>query len=234
MATTLKKSLSYVVLRGKPQGTEKGWHDRAYLFWKRFWTQVLRENGTTETVRADEFLRQDRVTCLAFGDRIVAMHAYTFFDLRYLATRDHAYFKRYTEKFFRELERRGVSRVMTMEFFSVEPEWRGSRVGVSLASVLAGLGLKIAREEGVQATISIARTDIGAAKIGHEYGAVSLDTGVNVFNTPCDLVAFFPELIHDHADPVVNDLVSHFWRERVDLTLAAPRKRKSPPRKKAA
>lgn len=223
MGALLKKSLSYVILPGRPplDFAHRQWHDRAFRFWKTFWTEILKENRTAEHVRVADFFRQDCVTLLVHDEEVIAMHTYTFFDLTLAGTKEHEYFERYSQKFLQDLRRRRVSRVMTMEFFSVARQWRGSQVGVSLASVLAGLGLRIAKEAGVDATISVARADIGAAKIGHDFGAVSLDTKVMVYNTPCDLVAFLPEKLHPHPDPVVNDLVDHFWRVRLDLISAS-------------
>lgn len=227
MSSLLVRSLTYHLLPGNPglDFPRADLHDQVYAFWKRFWVAQLEANGTRTKPHPDDFLRQDRVGVLVRGDEIVALHAHTFFDLRRLSAREHSYFSRYyTEKFFTELKERGAHRVMTIENFSLLPAWRSREVGVSLAAVMAGLGLEIAREADVDAAIAVARCDIGVDKIGKDQGAIALDTGLTFHNTPCELVAFFRDKMHPHADENVRKLVAHFWKNRVVTTApeAAP------------
>lgn len=211
-------SIHFTLMPGKPgPGFEShSLYNQAYGFWKDFWNSVYHENGTDHVVRPDDFLRQDWISVLSQDGRIIGLHTYTLFDLKLLAAREHSYFARgYTDKFMDALKERNVNYVMTLEFFSMGKGWRAPKLGLSLAAVLAGLGItKVSRELGVDAIISVIRSDIGVDRMAREFGAISLDSNVPVHGTPCELMAFLSRDIRSHSDPRVNELVDDFWNRR--------------------
>lgn len=213
--------LQYYVLTGKPEYDSpfKQIHDQAYSFWAEFWQKILLANQTTDKINPDEFCRQSFVTVLANRDGLAGMHCYTMFDLSRRADREHSYFKRYyTEKSLKALEEKGAARILTMEYFAVDKQWRSGKLGLSIGAVMACLGLKISREIGADAVISAARSDNASAKIGHSLGAINLDSDVMIYNTPCDLICFYPENIKFPADLSTRRLIDLFWANRIDTT----------------
>jgi hypothetical protein len=190
-------------------------YNRAFAFWKGFWSEVFRTNGTSDQPNPDDFLRQHYLGIFEHRGQPVAMHAHSIFDLRQLAAREHSYLSGYfTEGFFEALVSRGASRVLSTESYSVAPEWRAPKLGVSLAAVMVGLGLKLAQSEGVDASIAVARSDNGGAQMGRSQGWITLDSGLRAHNTPVELMACFPDLMHPHSDDRVAKLVEYFWKKR--------------------
>jgi hypothetical protein len=220
MPSLLVRALKYCLLPGRPSPTQRAsLHDESFRFWRDFWTGVLRANETPDKLDEGEFRRIDRIAVLLHGERPIGLIGHTFFDLKYLSEREHSYFKhRYNEAFMRELEKRGATRIMTEEYLAVAPDWRKSRLDVSLASVLIGLGLKLAQAEQVQAVVTVPREDISMDKRTMEQGAVRVQSGLDIYNTPCSLVAFFPETICPAPDEKVNELIAYFWKNRIDTT----------------
>jgi len=221
MKTLLSRSLSYHLLPGKPYpGFQDGaLHDRAFQFWHRFWTKVLSDNGTDLKPNPDEFLRQDVIGVLEHRGETVALHAHSYFDLGAAGPKEHSYFRRfYTEAYLSALRDRGAEQVLSMEMYSVLPEWRTPSVGVSLAAVMIGLGVKLAQAWNLDASIGVARVDAGVDRLVQEQGAVVLGEDVQLFNTPCKQIAFFREAMRPHPREKVAELVNHFWNQRTDTT----------------
>ena len=97
MSTLPARSLEYRLLPGKPPFgfSQPELHDKVFLFWKRFWNQVLERNGSAHKPNPDDFFRQDYIGVLLSEGKIVALHAHSFFDLSLQVTRHHSYFTRY-------------------------------------------------------------------------------------------------------------------------------------------
>ncbi len=221
MKTLLSRTLSYHQLPGKPFPgfTDGVRHDRAYRFWLEFWTGVLADNGTGLKPNPDEFLRQDVVGVLEHRGEIVALHAHSYFDLAAAGPREHSYFRRfYTQDYLAALNRAGASKVLSMEMYSVLPKWRTPSVGVSLAAVMIGLGVKLAQRWKLDASIGVARVDAGVDRLVQEQGAIILGEDVQLFNTPCKQIAFLKGAMRPHPREKVAELVNHFWNHRTDTT----------------
>jgi hypothetical protein len=221
MKNLLARSLRYFQIPGSPflGFSEKDLHDRAYQFWTDFWKGVLQANGTDKKPNPDDFLRQHVVGVIEHRGAVVALHAHSFFDLSHLGPREHSYFSRfYTKEYLEALAAQNVHRVMSMEMYSVLPKWRSPQLGVSLASVMIALGIKLAQSWNVDAAIGVARVDAGVDKLVQEQGAVVLGPEIQIYNTPCKQIAFFPPAMRAHHKPEVSELVDHFWKNRTDVT----------------
>jgi len=229
MRTLLERALQYYLLPGRPPVgfSHQALYDEAYRFWKRFWTEVLQKNGSAEQLNGDDFRRQDCFAVLVHSGKIVALMGYTFFDLASAADREHSYFRHfYTPKAIGELESLGIRRVMTVEFFSVDPEWRAGRLGVSLGAVMGELALRFAVSQDVDAALGVVRSDNGVAYLARQLGGVMLDQDVRIYETPCDLAAFLPARIRRFPSAQINRLTDQFWGNRIDIRSLVPTERK--------
>lgn len=210
-------SLQYHLLPGGTAGDMTLRH-LAFQFWAAFWNEVYRSVGAARGPDPRDFDRQSWVSLFLEDGKVVALHAYTAFDLSREEDREHRYFQKYfSPAAMEELSRRGVRRVLTMEYFSVTPEWRSKRVGLSFASVVAGLGVELAQSLGVDGIVSAARTDTGADRIGKAFGAERLAT-TKVSGVDTELLLFARAEWHPHADPEVSRWVRYFWERRQDGT----------------
>jgi hypothetical protein len=235
MRSLLERALKYYLLPGRPPigFSHQPLYDEAYRFWKRFWTDVLSKNGTSEKLNGDDFRRQDCIAVLVHQERIVALMGYTFFDLGSAADREHSYFRHfYTPKAIAALEALHVRRVMTVEYFSVDPEWRAGRLGVSLGAVMGELALRFAASQGVDAALGVVRSDNGVAYLARQLGGAMLDENIRIYETPCDLAAFLPANVRRFPSPQINRLTDQFWQNRIDIRSLVPRQ--SPNRRKEA
>ncbi len=221
MSSLLTRSLKYFQVPGTPppgyRQTEL--HDRAYRFWLDFWTQVLKKNRTDKAPNPDDFLRQTVVGFLESQGEIVALHAHSFFDTGCVGTRAHSYFSRYfSDDYLKSLHAQGANTLLSMELYSVLKAWRSPKIGVSLASVMIGLGVKLAQEWNVDAAVGIARVDVGVDRLVQEQGAVVVGDVRRIYNTPCKQIAFFPQAMRPHPSADVSHLVEAFWNQRTDTT----------------
>jgi hypothetical protein len=207
--------LEYRLLTGRgSDATPSPVLEEAFRFWSAFWKDVYRSVGATSGPDPEDFRRQSYWSVLTDGAAVVALHGYTRFDLDQRADREHRYFRRYwSPETVAALRGLGVRHVMTMEYFSVSPEWRSKRLGMSLASVVAGLGVELARELGVDGIVSAARVDTGADRIGKAFGAETVAT-LPVNGVATELLLFSRERWHAHEDPAIRRWVRRLWQSR--------------------
>lgn len=220
-SSMLRNSLKYILIPGKPAfgSPAAEIHNLAFEFWMQFWTAVFKKNGVNEKPNPDDFLRQDRISVLMHGKEVIALHAYSYFDRGLGAARSHSYFAQsFTQKSIATLESLGAKRLMSMEYFSVSPQWRSPTLGVSLAAIITCLGFKVFEQSGADALLGISRVDVGVAKMSYDFGAVALDKNVPLHGTPCDLIAILRGQQRPYRDEAENELAAFFWATRTDYT----------------
>lgn len=208
--------LSFHLLHGKPEDAEQAaLNDRVYRFWKTFWNGVYRSVGGSNEVVADDFVRQDYISTYLDGDDVVALHAYTFLDVRFLAQREHSYFtQNFTEAGLRAVQKLGLQKIMTMEYFSVAPQWRSRELGMSLASIVCGVGMRFAQSLGVDGVVGSARADVGVDKIGKAFGAETVHR-ITAHNRPTDLMIVPCGNMREHPNPEITRWVRYFYNSLV-------------------
>lgn len=213
-------NFQYYLMPGKcPKNFEHiPFYNRIYTYWKIFWEDILKNLDGTTKINSDEFLRQDIVPVIMNGDEIVAIHLYTTFDLRCQTSIDHSYIAgNYPHSFIERLMEREATHLMSMEYLTVSPSWRKSRLGYSMAHVLLGLGLNVLKYEGLDAGIAPTRQDYKMHELAYTYGFDQIIPDVMMHNVKCDLVACFPQNIKHHPNLQVNRVVHELWENRIDL-----------------
>lgn len=219
------KNLKYVIIPGKfPEDPSlQALHNKAFLYWKNFWNNVFKENGTNDTVNPDHFWRQDMVTLLMDGDEIIGQHLYSFFHLKSVAAKNHSYFvEGFNEEYFIQLNDRKGSTVMSVEYLAVSPHWRKVDCGVSLGTVLIGLACQHQRLHGTSILTAPSRVDVKVDRMVAEYGGEVIVGGLHMHNTPVNLMAIFKEKNKIHHNLKVSSLIDKLWSERIDHTQYAP------------
>lgn len=231
MKSLLERSLQLYLLPGRPEEgfTLTEWHNRAFEFWKERWTHAFRAMGAPDP-NLDNFLRQNCVLVVARGEQVVALHAYTIFDLSLTAHRQHSYFTKHcTAKTLAQLDERSVRRVMSMEYLCVDPEWRTSKVGVQMAAVISEIGMQYAKAQNVDAILGVARAEKGIDTLAQEFGARIFDEHPNLYNERFAVIGFFREDPKPFPRDDERHLAHALWSKRVDATTTF-----TFPRKKAA
>lgn len=222
--------LRYILLPGKcrPSFNRTDLYNKTYLYWKEFWTEVLRSLHSVQSMTGDDFLRQDVIGVVVSGEEIVGMHLYNFFCFDYEAHRDHSYLKtNYPEPFFESLQEFNAQYVMSMEYLTVSPSWRKSITGYSMANVLVGLGLNVLKDKGADAFIAVARNDLKISQLGFEFGARSVIANIIKHNVSCDLLTGLSNEVRPAKDEKVRSIVNQLWESRQDLSAFSPSSQRS-------
>lgn len=213
-------NISYTLLPGKPRREfgEVELHNKVYKFRNDFWANILSELfGDRRNLTGDDFMRQDVVAVLTYGDDVIGLQCYTFFDMRLSSAREHTFITKYfDETFLRRLSDMQAHYVMSIEYFSIHPEWRSSKVGLSLGRVLLSLGLQVAATNGVHASIAAARDDVPASAMASEMGARRWAKGIQVLGCPTDLVVFFPDEVRSLQNIEEKEFARKLWMQRFD------------------
>ncbi|MES2768672.1 MAG: hypothetical protein V4596_05945 [Bdellovibrionota bacterium] len=213
--------LKYIIISGKfPEDQSlHALHNKAFLYWKNFWNNIFKENGTDDTVNADHFWRQDLVTLLMDGDEIAGQHLYSFFHLKSLASKNHSYFvEGFNEEYFVQLNQRKGSTVMSVEYLAVAPDWRKKNCGVSLGTVLIGLACQHQKLHNISVLTAPSRVDVKVDRMVAEHGGEVIVGGLEMHNTPVSLMAIFREKTKVHDDLSISSLIDRLWNERTDYT----------------
>jgi hypothetical protein len=216
----LIEGLSYVLFPGKVLGpmSQSSLYEKAFIYWRDFWSEFYASNHSGEPFRADEFFRQDLVAALYDGDEVVAVHTYCLFDLSYRPSREHSYFALYNDLDLQNLKRLGLTEVMTMEFMAMNPKWRKSAIGISLAEILVACGVKILQSLHLDASITIARQDYKVPDFAKRVGFKTLRGGLERHNCPCELMYCPNEGLEQSLSADVAHYVDYFWNRRQDLS----------------
>jgi hypothetical protein len=219
-------SCKYMVLPGKPAPNFNGVaiYNSAYDYWKTFWKDVYSQVGEKGDLNTDDFLRQDFIGVLMHDEEIVGMHLYNLFDLSMRAHMDQRFMsKGFGELYFRQLKNKKVKTAMSLEYLTVDPLWRKSVIGISVAEILIGLALKIQKSLDIDAGIGKSRADVKVTQMVERFGAKVLGNKILIHNITTDLIVFFKNEITPHPDKTINQYVDKFWKYRTDLTARIPK-----------
>ncbi|MBX3039605.1 MAG: hypothetical protein KF789_02715 [Bdellovibrionaceae bacterium] len=212
--------------------------NEAFTAWKEVWESVYNKSDSNYALKADEFERQDLITCIKIGERIAALHLYSFHHLESLACRSTHYFDFFTENYFKVLESNGVKTAMSMEFLTVHPDFRKSNVGFPLGSTLGQLGALIWQQANVDAIIAPARNDLKVNEAAYDQGFRCIEKETNQRGFICDLIALFRGEQKSSSDPLIRQATTTLWeRKKIYASAAAYLPQTSPqvlqPRKAA-
>jgi hypothetical protein len=208
-------------------------YNKAFHFWKTFWSDVYKANGTDDVVNENDFVRSELISLvLSEYDEIVALHLYSILNLEKTSTTYHPYLSSTEgEVFLTALEHAGCRSAMPLEYLTVNAAFRKSIVGFSFAPIMGGLAYRIQSALGVDASLGRCRADLKVTQFMTDVGGVVLKQNVMMHNTPVDFCAVFSKDLHPHPDSELQAAIDDLWNRREDhsgLTLTvAPAKIKS-------
>jgi hypothetical protein len=217
--------LNYVLLQGSypalynTETSTKELYEKAFRYWKNFWTQVFIDNGERRLLTSDAFKRQDLITLLLYDRTIIGMHLYSFFDITLESTKEHSYFSEsYTTSYLQLLKQNHVKNAMSWEYLTIDPKWRKRHTGISFAMVLLGMAGKIQGLLNLDAGIAVSRNDLKVTEMCQQYGATVVVPHFMMHNTPCALIACFRKNIEAPQDKNIKRYVEELWANKLDLT----------------
>lgn len=209
--------LSYRLISGRHSAEEGcALHNAAYRLWHRCWESTFSELKSEAKLNPQDFLRQDIISALYDGQRAVGLLLHTYLNLELDAVREQPYLATYPAEVIDRLREEGVSKVLTMEYLTLDPLWRKSKVGLSMGEVILGLGAKLFAASGFEAMLVVTRNDRGVNQTLYGYGGRCLAAGLTKHNVPVDIVSLDRGKTRPGPNEKVNYWIEYFWGKRQD------------------
>lgn len=205
--------LSYEILAGRSPFYQNEASARNEIFraWLQLWSEVYKNADAGFKLKPEEFLRQHLVTCIRHKGKPAAIHLYTFFDLSCEASLSSHYFEFFNPMYLNTIKDRGARVAMSMEYYTVLPEFRKSEVGLSLGSTILQLGTWLFNSTHADVIVAPARKDVKADRAAYDVGFECIQANTIQRGFPCDLVALFHNGQKDSADESVVELSKALW-----------------------
>lgn len=208
---------SYVILPGRmvTAGYED-LYDNLYSCWKRGWEETFKEDGLDYKAHPNNFIRHNYVVGIFNHLEVVGFHAYSLFNLKSLAHMDHSYFDPFRRTSLRQLQSVSSAPVFTMEYLYVAPKWRKTLSGISYASILIQLGLRIFSMTEADCALGVGRNNRSVSRYAYDKGAVILEGGIPLFGGTVDLFYFPKSGIKNNLTEEERQLEEKLWDNRAD------------------
>ena len=204
----------FVILPVKPRDSRGSLEDlnSIYKLWNTTHSAV-----THGAVHADQFLRNDVAVGIFSGPRAVACHLYGFFNIESEAARASKYFSAVNEATWDYLWRHEFKNLMSLEFLSVDPEFRKTNVGFSLGEVLIALGQRFVHATGLDACTGISRVDVKVERTAESLGFRTVQRGLQIYGYECSFQVSPWREVKPPSDPKVLEVVDQLWTRRADI-----------------
>lgn len=180
--------------------------NQVFAIWEQTFTEVAEKNQNE--LDPDDFFRSHHVGILMFQDEIIGFNLFTLFDLSLSSSHRHRYFKALGSCSPRRLGSQNVHRVLTMEYFTILPQWRKQTHETPWGEILTGLGLKFLDNSWADAVVGTPRIDLRVHEMCYRLGAYEFQQPVRRMNYECAVV-LFPKLVHR---TFVNPLTQYWVR----------------------
>lgn len=188
-------------------------------FWYSFWEGVFQNNGCSIKPSYENLLRHDVVSVLTQNGEPIALSCSSLFDMKLKSTRSHPYFAGvFTQPYLDALARWRVRSAITIEYLSVIPSHRRKATDFPLAQALIGLHVELFKSLELDAIVAVSRSDVKVTQMAEKFGYRSLVSGVQLHNTPCDLITCLRAEARPHPDPSVRAVIQKIWNDRNDRT----------------
>lgn len=193
--------------------------NQTYHFWKQLWVNECASVNKFNEIFADDFFRADLIAVIYSPDQIVGCHLYTYFDLSNPYAREHTYFAGLYNHISKILETENIKEVISLEYLSINPNWRKSITGYALADVLIKLSQNVVRHFKFDAGIGTARLLTKVDKKTSNLGFTETDVVVDRHGFECKFMYYKSESeLPKSSDTNVEILASYLWNTYLDKT----------------
>jgi hypothetical protein len=188
--------------------SQKEMVNTVYEMWEMTFGKVLTSAGGT--LDHADFFRCHSAGVILYKNEIIGFNLFTVFDLHLKAHGRHPYFEYLNPETISSLKERKLTRLITMEYFTVSPTWRRKYREVPWSEILTGLGLQYMDHSPADAVIGTPRVDLGVDKMCFRLGAKAIQDNVAKMNYPCAVVLFEKEPLRHFLNSE-----THFWVKRL-------------------
>ncbi len=205
--------IDYVIVPGKPtlsfEGVEV--YNQLYSYWKQYWQSHYQGMGEDIKVDSLDFYRQDKITALLQGAKIISMNLLSTYNLS-CEMSDHPYFSSYDQEFFTRMKEEGINLVQSFQYLMVDSEWTARKTGVNFGAIIAGLSIKHQLEDNLDGGITLARSDVPSASTARKFNFEEFSNKKEMHHNP--VVQMFCSKPSLYPKESVNSMVDHFWKNR--------------------
>ncbi len=191
-------------------------HNKTFGLWMDVWSKVFKELNFDTSGLEDDFLRQDIIATICHKNEPIAIQLYSFLSIDSAAAMSQRYLKQFPPEFFEKLRSFDATRVMSLEYMTVHPEWRKGKVSFPLGQALIGLSCKVLSQFRYDASIAPARRDYKVHEVIYAWGGEPIVANVSNHNVACDLIAIRKDKYTEHKDKDLQAEVERLWKSRVD------------------
>lgn len=184
--------------------------DQAYFLWESTYLKILSASG--ETLNPDCFWRSKILAIIEENDVIIGLHLYNAFDLRMKSITRHGYIENFNESQIRQIRSQGIDRVMSCEFLTVNPDFRGKVSGFSWGDVIVGLAAKVCLASSWDGMVGISRTDFKVDRMAKRIGAADTDKVIK-HEIECRIVVASKALLQPSPDLQVQRMIRQLWSQ---------------------
>lgn len=193
-------------------------YNAVYESWKKTWREVLiRAGNTPESLDVNNFTRQNIIITLHRRNQILGTATLSIFNSSAHSTYDHPYFKPFTLDLMNEARGLNSCLMLTSEYLTVEPAFRGINEGVLLSEVMIGLIVKTAMELGSRflfgTAIRAARVDVSCKKFGYAEVGAYYKYGID-----CVLLRGRAGELRNHPDETTASWIHQIWATKSNFT----------------
>lgn len=199
-----------------PESQIKTYND-IYASWRTIFDEVL--EGMGGKLDRDDFFRFDYVGAILHGDKVVAHHHYSLFDLRLQSSKEHHFIASLDEATVEGLIAKGHPRILSLEYSAVLPDYRKSMGTTPWFEILTGLGLSYLDNSIANGLIGTPRTDVKADKMTYRLGAETLQPPLTKMNYECAVI-YFPKLQNrTYENPETTRWVNQLWKSHTFISI---------------
>lgn len=185
-----------------------------YTFWQTYWDNILNSVGIKQTLDPIEFFQQSKATVITRGDEIVCMHMLSIYDRKDI--HHHPYFSKFDQGFKNAIASQNLERILTLQYLALNPEYKKEKPYIYFPMVIGSLSVLHQEIERAQATISVARKDLGISNALLKMNFHQFQNDGVFNNTPVSYqISTQPKI---YPSPLVEKYALHFWNNRIELS----------------
>lgn len=192
-------------------------YQRIYQFWKRTWIDTFQQLSVNSNIFSDAFTRQDCVAAILFKGEIIATTFFREVDLTQSSEIDDSYFKNWSSQSLQKVREMGEKAIIC-SYFSVHPEFRNRRIGISLKDMLLGLVVKYLLVSEADVLLGTPRVDRSMSEACLRWGAQLIEEDVpSGYGDTVDLIGFHKKQLLFAELPILFKEIGHLWASRIEL-----------------
>jgi hypothetical protein len=189
--------------------------DEAYALWESTYAPIVQ--AAQEKLEPDCFWRSKILAVITKEQELVGLHLYNAFDLNCEKILTHKYMCQLSlEKvsLFKEI---GIRRLMSGEYLTVHPAYRGKPNGISWAEVIVGLSTKVFLNSPWDTIIGVSREDFKVDQMTMNLGGQNQGM-LKRHEVNCKIIVAQKNDIKSDVPSEKEELINRLWQNRKNNT----------------